>query len=194
MKENRLYRVVNGKVIGGVAGGLAEYFGMDPTIIRIIFILLTLMGGGGVLIYLILWIVVPEKYNVYPPYTAPYTRPDSFTSSGSGIGETYEGYMEGTIPPPVVDTKGSGKKFDGSLIAGLVMILIGSFFLFERFIPNIDFEDFWPLLLVLIGVIMIFRGFPVMKKAEDPDSITDKNSNIKETVDNDNQTNNDINL
>lgn len=194
MKENRLYRIVNGKVVGGVAGGLAEYFGMDPTIIRIIFILLTLMGGGGVLIYLILWIVVPEKYNAFPPYTAPFTRPENFSTPGSGVGETYEGYAEGTAPSPTFEVNSTGKKFDGSLIAGLVMILIGSFFLFERFIPNIDFSDFWPLLLVLIGIIMIFRGFPIMKKGDKPEQLADKDNNNIDQNEKDNLTNNDINL
>lgn len=194
MKENRLYRIVNGKVVGGVAGGLAEYFGMDPTIIRIIFILLTLMGGSGILIYLILWIVVPEKYNIYPPYTAPYTRPENFTSPGSGVGETYEGFTAGTTPPPTIDVTGSGKKYDGGLIAGLVMILIGSFFLFERFIPSINFSDFWPLLLVLIGIIMIFRGFPLIKKEEKPEVLKEESKITTDDSDKDNSTNNDINL
>ena len=48
--------------IAGVCGGLAAYFGTDPTIIRIIFVLLALPGGlPGTLLYLILWLVMPEE-------------------------------------------------------------------------------------------------------------------------------------
>ncbi len=195
MKENRLYRIMNGKVIGGVAGGLAEYFGMDPTIIRILFILLTIMGGGGLLIYIILWIVVPEKYNVYNPYSANYNKPSSPSGTDTGIGETYAGYSAGVPPvirPDVVNAQpDKGRKLDGSLIAGLVLILIGGFFLFERIIPSLSFHHFWPLLLVLIGAVMIIRGFPVAgKNEEEPEIKRDEASHIE----NENSTNNDLNL
>ena len=58
----RLYRSRDDRMIAGVCGGLAEYFDVDPVIVRIIFFILLLPGGlPGLLPYLILWIVVPEK-------------------------------------------------------------------------------------------------------------------------------------
>ncbi len=60
MNEKRLVRSTSEQMIAGVAGGLAEYFNMDPTLVRLIFVLLALAGGPGVLIYIILWIVMPE--------------------------------------------------------------------------------------------------------------------------------------
>lgn len=57
--DGRLYRDIENRWIGGVAAGLAAYFGIDPVIPRIIFILLGVFGGGGVLIYLIIWMVAP---------------------------------------------------------------------------------------------------------------------------------------
>jgi phage shock protein PspC (stress-responsive transcriptional regulator) len=47
--------------VAGVCGGLAHYFAIDPVIIRLLWILFTLAGGGGVLAYLIAWLVVPEE-------------------------------------------------------------------------------------------------------------------------------------
>lgn len=183
MKENRLYRIVNGKVIGGVAGGIAEFFNMDPTIIRILFILLTIMGGGGLLVYIVLWIVVPEKYNVIPPFNTGFTRTET-TSSSSGIGETYEGYETGR--PLYTETKGvNNNKVEGSLIAGLILVLIGGFFLIERYIPQISFSDFWPLLLIVIGIVMILKGVPLLSKKSENENITN---------DNQTNTNNDLNL
>lgn len=59
--EKRLYRNTDNKVISGVCSGLGEYFNLDPTIVRIIFLILFFGFGTGVLIYIILWIVMPEK-------------------------------------------------------------------------------------------------------------------------------------
>ena len=58
----RLYRSSRDSKIAGVCGGLAEYFNIDPTIIRVIFVLLLLPGGfPGFIPYVILWIVVPKN-------------------------------------------------------------------------------------------------------------------------------------
>lgn len=59
--QKKLYRSNTDRKLCGVCGGLAEYFDIDPTIIRLIFIFLTLFGGGGVLIYLICALVVPKS-------------------------------------------------------------------------------------------------------------------------------------
>ena len=61
MEVKRLYRSREDRWIAGVGGGLARYFGMDPTPIRLGFILLSLWSGVGVLIYLIMVLVVPEE-------------------------------------------------------------------------------------------------------------------------------------
>jgi phage shock protein PspC (stress-responsive transcriptional regulator) len=50
----------NERIIGGVCGGLAEYFQIDPVLIRVAFLVITLMGGAGILLYLILWVAVPQ--------------------------------------------------------------------------------------------------------------------------------------
>ncbi len=60
-KIKRLYRSRRDRMIGGVCGGLAEYLDTDPTIIRLAFALSILLGGAGVIAYLIMWIVIPEE-------------------------------------------------------------------------------------------------------------------------------------
>jgi phage shock protein PspC (stress-responsive transcriptional regulator) len=61
-RVHRLYRSGNDKILGGVCGGIAEYFAIDPTIIRLLWIVLTLMGwGSGIILYIILWIIVPRN-------------------------------------------------------------------------------------------------------------------------------------
>lgn len=65
----RLYRSRDERMLGGVAGGLARYFGVDPTIMRLLFVILTVAGGPGLIAYIILWIIVPEEpgSRVTPP-------------------------------------------------------------------------------------------------------------------------------
>lgn len=55
----RLYRSATDKVIAGVCGGLAQYFNIDPAIIRLAFVVFALAGGASVLLYIVLWIAVP---------------------------------------------------------------------------------------------------------------------------------------
>ncbi len=55
----RLMRSRSEKIIGGVCGGIAEYFDVDPVLVRVVLVVIALMGGTGVLLYLILWAVLP---------------------------------------------------------------------------------------------------------------------------------------
>lgn len=59
--EKRLYRSDTNKMIAGVCGGIAEYFDMDPTIIRLIWVFLSLAAGSGIIMYIICAIVIPRK-------------------------------------------------------------------------------------------------------------------------------------
>lgn len=61
MQTKRLYRSRQERMLGGVCGGLADYLGLDPTVLRLIFLLLFFLGGQGLLIYLIMWLIVPEE-------------------------------------------------------------------------------------------------------------------------------------
>jgi phage shock protein C len=57
----RLYRSRISKMVGGVCGGLSEYFQIDPSIMRIGWVVFTMLGGAGLLAYIICWIVIPEE-------------------------------------------------------------------------------------------------------------------------------------
>lgn len=60
-KVKRLYRSGKERMLGGVCGGIAEYLGTDPTIVRLAWVLLTFVGGAGVLAYLIAWLIIPRN-------------------------------------------------------------------------------------------------------------------------------------
>jgi phage shock protein C len=61
MNHKRLTRSQHDRMVAGVAGGLGEYFGIDATIVRLIFVAMTILGGHGILVYLILWLVMRSE-------------------------------------------------------------------------------------------------------------------------------------
>lgn len=131
-------------MIGGVAGGLAEYFEIDPTIVRIIFIVTLFIGGGGFLAYIILWIVVPEE-----PFI--FVTPDSSSQQTPPS----EGEQK-TQQTPQFDYESHRQKRRN--FGGAILIVIGVLFLMDNFIPRFHFGDFWPLILIAIGIALIMKS------------------------------------
>lgn len=62
--QKRLYKIEQGKKLDGVCGGIAEYFDIDPTLVRLAWILFSCCGGSGILAYIIAAIVMPKKSDV----------------------------------------------------------------------------------------------------------------------------------
>jgi phage shock protein C len=60
-QTRKLYRSRTNRKLAGVCGGLAQYFNTDATLIRVLFVVLALLGGPGLVIYLLMWIIVPEE-------------------------------------------------------------------------------------------------------------------------------------
>jgi len=57
----KLYRSKTDRVLAGVCGGLAQYFNLDATLIRVLFVLLAVLGGAGLVVYVAMWIIVPNQ-------------------------------------------------------------------------------------------------------------------------------------
>ncbi len=71
MNGKKLYKIEQGKKIAGVCGGLGVYLNIDPTVIRLAWVLLTMAGGSGLIIYIIAMLVMPNEEDVFgprPPY------------------------------------------------------------------------------------------------------------------------------
>lgn len=141
--SKKLYRSRKDKMIAGVAGGLAEYFDLDVVLFRLMFVLLVLFGGGGVLAYVILWIVAPQEPLV-TVFTDQETAPHPDLETQPAAADT------GSAPQPA-STSGS----NASLFAGISLIVIGLLFLANRMLPWFRFEEFWPLILIIGGVLIL---------------------------------------
>lgn len=75
MEPRKLYRPRGDRMLGGVCAGLARYANLDPTVMRVIFVLVSLaLGGlGGLIAYVVLWLVIPEEPGAVPPAPPPPT-------------------------------------------------------------------------------------------------------------------------
>jgi phage shock protein C len=160
----RLYRSRRDRMLAGVAGGLAEMWRADPSLVRIIWALLVVFTGGlALLVYIVMAIVVPEEDEVFGPSGAP-PRPEG------GGPAMFEGSSSWRAPR----TDGSG--VSPGLLLGGFFILIGLFFLAREFFPRIDFDWLGPLVLVAIGAVLIVsalgrgprRGGPPPRSSESP--------------------------
>lgn len=143
MDGKKLYRSRKDKMIGGVAGGLAEYFDIDPTLIRIIFVVTLFVGGGGFLAYIILWIVIPEE-----PFV--FVTPDTSSAQTSG--------SQTTNPPPAPGEYYETRHQKKRNIGGAILIVIGVLFLMDNLMPRFHFGDFWPLILIAIGIGLLLKS------------------------------------
>ena len=65
-EPRKLYRSQSQRMIAGVCGGLAEYFNVDATLMRVLFLLLAVFGGSGIVIYIVMWIIVPDARKAPP--------------------------------------------------------------------------------------------------------------------------------
>lgn len=61
MVDKKLYRSNEDRILAGICGGIAEYIEMDPTIVRLITVILMFVFGSGLIIYLIAWVIIPEN-------------------------------------------------------------------------------------------------------------------------------------
>jgi len=150
--EKRLYRDELNKKIAGVCAGLADYLNVDVTIVRVIFALALVLKGVGFLPYLVLWIVLPKKpYHLSNPHV-DYTVPP--------INDPFNPFKAGVPPQPPFSMESPKRRSSAGLVAGIALVLFGSFFLLEQLdlIPFLSFHDIWPVILIAMGVAVIFSG------------------------------------
>jgi len=137
--NRRLYKSASDRVIGGVAGGVAEYFDLDPSIVRVVWALLALLTGGVFfLLYIVMWIVVPVGPDVVGDEATEGAEPGA---EGAAARPTYRHRR-----------RGSGS---GGLVFGLILIGLGSYFFIREYVTWIDTDRLWPLGLVALGLVML---------------------------------------
>lgn len=152
--EKKLYRSREKKVIAGIAGGLGNYLDIDPVIIRIIIVLITIFHGVGILVYIIMWIVIPEApFNLF--YNEEINNPSE--SSGENFTANDSSKMNESL--------NSLQTSNSRIIIGVILIGLGIIFLFDKFLPFFDFELVFSVGLMALGVALIFNFFNKSEKS-----------------------------
>jgi phage shock protein C len=177
--EDRLYRSRDDRVIAGVAGGLAERWDADPSIVRLVWALLVVFTGGiALLVYVIMAFIVPEEgvrsaaptaWTGAPGTTATPTPPPPGYSPPPSYGP-YPTRAQARAERRAARRARRGDR-DGQVVAavvGLVLLLLGSFFLVREWIPQLDFDWFWPVILIGIGVAMVVGTLSRRPEPSDP--------------------------
>ncbi|MGC9529200.1 MAG: PspC domain-containing protein [Candidatus Bipolaricaulaceae bacterium] len=147
--EGRLHRSRTERMLGGVCGGLGEYFGLDPNLVRVVFVLLALANGIGVILYLILWLILP-------PHGEAMAPSDSVRQGAEEIGQRARAWGEEAREAAA----GLGPRI--GLLLGGILIALGVIFLLRNFgvfwAPWLRLELLWPVLLIVAGLALLLRG------------------------------------
>jgi phage shock protein C len=148
----RLYRSKKDRVISGICGGIGEYFKIDPVIVRVIAVALLFMGGAGIIAYIIGIFIIPEAPN---GETAEEKRPEKMAVD-----------TKGEVAPAGEEPRRNSAS-TGALVIGIILVVLGGLFLMRNFPLFDDYywwvrtqlhHFFWPGILVLVGIFMIFKS------------------------------------
>jgi len=164
--NEHLYRSRDDRMIAGVAGGLAEIWDADPSVIRIVWALLVVLTGGiALVVYIVMAIVVPEEAAVP---VAPSSAAASMPLAAAGAVAT------ATPSAAPVDARSArraaraarrearharGGDRTAGIVIGALLIVIGGVFFLQQWLPDFDFDWFWPLMLVGLGILLLVVGF-----------------------------------
>jgi phage shock protein PspC (stress-responsive transcriptional regulator) len=143
--ENRLYRSTTDKMLGGVCAGLGKYLRVDITIVRLFFVVLTLVGGFGPVLYIILWIVVP---------------PEGHSTANGLDGEEFK-ERAGMMRDDFVNAVSSPNQNTARFI-GIALVIMGGILILKQlnfsWLSWLNSGVIWAALILLAGVALLVRG------------------------------------
>jgi phage shock protein C len=177
---DHLYRSRDDRMLAGVAGGLAELWDADPTLVRLIWaILVPFTGGIALVVYVVMAIVVPEEGSQFmapPAGQAPAAAqaPPAAQAPAAGQApapaqapaEGMPGAAFAAAPSYWAPSRREARaarraarrqRGDSAApaVIGVVLVMLGGFFLLREWVPQLDFDWFWPLMLIGLGVVLL---------------------------------------
>ncbi len=155
--ERRLERSRSDRIVAGVSAGLGRYFDIDPTLVRVAFVLLGFVSGIGVVTYVLLALLMPREG-------------DSAAAVGerarAGVDDLGEGAtnLAERARSALQEARGRYGGVDGRLagqvIVGSIFVLVGSILLLSNFVDLwlLGWRFVWPLLIIVVGLFIVFRA------------------------------------
>lgn len=185
--DKKLYRNRHEGALSGVCAGLGEYLRVDKTWIRLAFVISVIfssmlgLGMLGPIVYIVLWIVVPVKPHSVsdfdPIADRPFADPQGYYDSQYDV--DYRVGATSTVSAQ------RGKNNQDRYIAGLILLIIGVFFLLHQldilFVH--DVIRYWPVLLILSGIMVLFGAFRRQEEASVTENVDEPapENNIEHT-------------
>lgn len=143
--DKKLIRPKEGKVFFGVAAALGNYFNIDPVIVRIVFVILAVWGGAGVLLYIIGIFLIPSEEDL---------EKNRKKNDKEEMKERVESVAEEIRQTAQAKTR----QKQSSMVFGLIVMIIGILFLAANFFPWFGWGKMWPLILIIFGLLILAGG------------------------------------
>ena len=163
--SKKLYRSRDDRMIAGVCGGLADYFNVDSSLVRLAVLFIFLFQGVGLIAYIIAWLVMSEE-----PVENDYRMPDDYyiedkkqqqghnSDKDQKRSENYEQDAKKESEKEYYQQyQEQNKKSNNNRrkLFAVIMIIVGSIFMVDIWIPNLYWEKYWPLILVAAGILLL---------------------------------------
>jgi phage shock protein C len=158
--NRRLYRCQHDRILAGVASGVAEHFDLDPTLVRLLWIVSVFFGGFGLLLYIVMAIIVPLEPAGGPAVGLAATDPAADGAAGQATGPAPAAAPAGWHATQVEHrhvTRGTGRL---ATIVGIVLILFGALALVDTVLPNWADHGrvLWPAFILGIGALLVISA------------------------------------
>ncbi len=163
----RLYRASEERsMIGGVCAGIADYFDIDPTLVRLAFLFIVLARGAGILAYIIAWVIIPErsesKRNPDPYRESRDSEKKSDENMNHNNSETdsekaYNRREEARNNLNNENYYKPKKDREKSKLLGIILVAIGLIFMVDIWMPHFYWGKIWPLLIIGLGLTIIIK-------------------------------------
>ncbi len=144
MEAKKLYRSTTDRMLGGVAGGIAEYFGFDSTLVRLVFALLIISAGFGLVAYIIAWVVIPEN----PKHNSGKSGAEEIKEHAEKVAQDIRKAAAGH----------ENLRVDLRFWVGVLVLLLGVLLLVQMFFGFHFWRVFWPVMVISTGAVIIVNS------------------------------------
>lgn len=150
----RLYRSRSNAMLGGVAAGLADYFGLDPTLVRLV-CFLSIFTAAGPFLYIVAWIIIPPAPE--GEASPAFERTEQIRQQVIDTAKDFEAQWKGEPTPRSAEDpeQTAGRRRQ---LLGWILVAIGVVVLARRFFSWIALDVVWPVIIILAGVFIIVQG------------------------------------